>query len=200
MKMNRVGTIFIWIGAAVICAGPIIAATFSPLLAWREPIYILGSFAGIFALALLFLQPLMSVGLLPGLDIRRSKNLHHWIGGTLVLMVVIHVLALWVTSPPDVIDALLFQSPTQFSIWGITAMWALFASAFLALFKKILKLRYQTWKKAHKILAAVIVIGTVLHAMLIEGTMETVTKASLCAFVLIATYLAFLIRRQKNPN
>ena len=36
-------------------------------------------------------------------------------------------------------------------------------------------------------LAVVIVAGSVVHAMLIEGTMETVSKAALCALVLAAT-------------
>jgi hypothetical protein len=36
-------------------------------------------------------------------------------------------------------------------------------------------------------LAVVIVAGSVIHGMLIEGTMETMTKAALCALVLGAT-------------
>jgi hypothetical protein len=35
-------------------------------------------------------------------------------------------------------------------------------------------------------LAAVIVAGSVVHAMLVEGTMETMSKAALCALVLAA--------------
>jgi hypothetical protein len=36
-------------------------------------------------------------------------------------------------------------------------------------------------------LAVVIVVGGVVHGVLIEGTMETVSKAALCALVLAAT-------------
>jgi len=36
-------------------------------------------------------------------------------------------------------------------------------------------------------LAIVIVTGSVVHAILIEGTMETMSKAALCALVLAAT-------------
>ena len=50
----------------------------------------------------------------------------------LVIAVVLHVAGLWVTSPPDVIDALLFVAPTPFSNWGIIAMWALFATGLRA--------------------------------------------------------------------
>jgi hypothetical protein len=32
----------------------------------------------------------------------------------------------------------------------------------------------------------VIVVGSIVHAMLVEGTMETVSKAALCALVLAA--------------
>ena len=36
-------------------------------------------------------------------------------------------------------------------------------------------------------LAVVIVVGSVVHGMLVEGTMETMSKAALCALVLAAT-------------
>jgi hypothetical protein len=35
-------------------------------------------------------------------------------------------------------------------------------------------------------LAVIIVVGSVVHAMLVEGAMETVSKAALCALVLVA--------------
>jgi hypothetical protein len=69
------------------------------------------------------------VKLTPGLRTRRT---HRWIGGALVVVVVIHVAGLWFTSPPDMIDALLFTSPTPFSPFGVIAMWAIFAVALLA--------------------------------------------------------------------
>jgi hypothetical protein len=50
-----------------------------------------------------------------------------------------------------------------------------------------LGLRLRTWRIAHTLLAIVIVAGSVVHGILIEGTMETVTKAALCALVLAAT-------------
>ena len=101
------------------------------------------------------------------------------------MAVVIHVGGLWITSPPDMIDALLFTSPTPFSPFGVIAMWAIFAVALLAALRR--RLRPQTWRIAHMLLAIVIVVGSVVHGMLIEGTMETVSKAALCALVLAAT-------------
>jgi predicted ferric reductase len=81
-------------------------------------------------------------------------------------------------------DALLFRSPTPFSPFGVVAMWAVFAVALLAFFRQRLGLR--TWRLVHLSLAAVIVAGSVVHAMLIEGTMETMSKAALCALVVAA--------------
>jgi hypothetical protein len=85
-----------------------------------------------------------------------------------------------------VIDALLFRSPTPFSAWGVIAMWAVFATALLATFRRRLRLRPAVWRACHLTLAPVIVTGTVVHALLIEGTMGTLSKAVLCALVLAA--------------
>ena len=177
----------IWVALATTVTVPIAAAAASPLLAWREPIYIAAGFAGIIAMALLLVQPLLVGGYLPGLGARRARQVHRGIGVTLVTAVTIHVAALWITSPPDVIDALLFVSPTPFSAWGVIAMWAVFAAALLAMFRQRLRLHPRMWRFAHTVFAAVTVVGSVVHAMLIEGTMETMSKAALCALVLIAT-------------
>ena len=185
--MSRARAILIWAALASAVAAAITAAAVSPLLAWREPIYIAAGFAGIGAMALLLFQPLLAGGLLPGLSGRRGKQVHRALGGALVAAVVIHVAGLWVTSPPDVIDALLFRSPTPFSAWGVIAMWAVFGAALLAALRPRLRLRPSVWRLSHTFLAAVTVIGSVVHALLIEGTMETVSKAILCALALGAT-------------
>lgn len=178
-------TNIIWIGFALALLVPMAAALSSPLLAWREPVYIAAGIAGVLALGLLLVQPLLIGGLLPGLSPRRTRLAHRWVGALLVLSVAVHVAALWITSPPDVVDALLFVSPTSFSLWGVVAMWAVFLSAVLALARRHLRLR--VWRKAHTALAVIIVIGTVVHAVLIDGTMETFSKAALCALVVMAT-------------
>jgi hypothetical protein len=171
--------------ALAVCV-PIAAAAASPLLAWRGPVYILAGFAGIVGLGVMLFQPLLIGGYVPGLAARMGRRAHLWIGGALVVAVVIHVGGLWITSPPDMIDALLLISPTPFSPFGVIAMWAIFAVAFLAALRRRLGLRPRTWRIAHVLLAIVIVAGTVIHAILIEGAMETVSKAALCALVLAA--------------
>jgi len=182
-----VRSILIWALVAVGIAVPLVAAAASPLLAWRGPIYIAAGFAGVIALGLMLIQPMLAGGYLPGLQAYRGRRVHRWTGGLLVLAVVIHVGGLWITSPPDVIDALLFASPTPFSAWGVVAMWAIFAVGLLAVFRRRLRLSQRTWRIAHTVLAVVIVVGTAVHAVLIEGTMETISKAALCALVLVAT-------------
>src|SRR5712672_1610736 len=152
--------------AAAICV-PIAAAAASPLLEWRGPVYILAGFAGIIALGLMLVQPVLAGGYLPGLSAYRGRRAHHWIGGALALAVVIHVAGLWITSPPDMIDALTFASPTPFSPFGVIAMWAIFAVVLLAALRRRLGLR--TWRIAHTLLAIVIVVGSAVHAILVEG-------------------------------
>jgi hypothetical protein len=65
-------------------------------------------------------------------------------------------------------------------------MWAIFAVALLAALRRRLGLRARTWRIIHLPLAIVIVVGGVVHAILIEGTMETFSKAALCVLVLAA--------------
>ncbi|TYL92711.1 ferric reductase [Bradyrhizobium rifense] len=177
----------IWAALALAIGVPIAFAAASEQLAWRGPVYILAGFAGIVALGLVLIQPLLIGGYLPGLSAYRGRRAHHWIGGALALAVVIHVAGLWITSPPDMIDALTFASPTPFSPFGVIAMWAIFAVALLALLRRRLGLRLRTWRIVHIPLAIVIVVCGVVHCLLIEGTMETISKAVLCAAVLAAT-------------
>ena len=179
--------IAVWTALAVAIAVPVGAAAASPVLAWRNPIYIIAGFAGIGALALLLVQPLLAAGTLPGLSAANARRTHRITGGVLVAAVCIHVLGLWVTSPPDVVDALLFTAPTPFSVWGVIAMWAIFASWLMVGLRQRLQLRPRAWRLAHTILAGVIVVGSIVHALLIEGTMETLSKAALCVLVVAAT-------------
>ena len=182
MRWARVTLIWALLAAAIFV--PIALAATSELLEWRGPVYIIAGFAGIIALGLVLVQPLLIAGYLPGLSGFRGRRTHYWIGGALVAAVVIHVVGLWITSPPDMIDALTFTSPTPFSPFGVIAMWTIFAVALLAALRRRLGLGPRAWRIVHLSLAVVIVAGGVVHAMLVEGTMETLSKAVLCALVL----------------
>lgn len=173
----------LWALLAAVLLVPLAIAATSPLLAYRGPVYIIACFAGIIGAALLALQPLLIGGLLPGVGLPLSRRAHRWIGAMLVTAVLVHVGGLWITSPPDVIDILLFSSPTPFSVWGVIAMWALFATALLAALRRRLPIGPRRWQLAHRLLAVVIVTGTVVHALLIEGLMGPYSKAGLSLLI-----------------
>ncbi len=174
---------------------PVLAAAQSELLNWRNPIYIASGFAGIIGLSLLLIQPLLVARILPDLAPTRAQMVHRWIGGLLVVSIMLHVLGLYLTSPPDVIDALLFASPTPFSDWGVLGMWALIATAFLGAFRGWLNLPLRYWRLAHTALAVFIVACSILHVVLIEGTMETVTKVVIVVLVGAALACSIFARR-----
>lgn len=181
MRLVRRALIWAIVLAAVLV--PLALAGTSDLLAYRGPVYIVACFAGIVALALVLFQPLLIAGYLPGWSGYLGRRAHYWTGGALVAAVVLHVGGLWIANPPDMVDALLFMSPTLFSPFGVVAMWAVFAVAIMAAFRRRLGLPPRTWRVAHMALAAIIVAGSVVHSLLIEGTMEWVSKAVLCALV-----------------
>lgn len=177
----------IWAGLGALTLWTVAAAANSPLLAWRDPIYVAAGFAGIAAFLLLLMQPLLATGALPGLHRIRQRRLHAVTGGALILAVAVHVAGLWITSPPDVVDALLLRSPTPFSVWGVVAMWAAVAAAGLARGRRRLRRAPRLWTGLHLGAAALIVGGTIAHALLIEGTMGSLSKYILCAAVGVAT-------------
>lgn len=197
--MTGARAILVWAALALALAVPIGVAATSPLLAWREPVYIAAGLAGVAGLGLLLVQPLLAQGRLPGLTLRRARRMHAWTGGLLVAAVAVHVVGLALTSPPDVIDALLLRSPTAFSVWGVAAMWAVLAAAAIAALRRRWGFGLRLWRLVHTTLAAAIVVGTVVHAMLIDGTMGPVSKTGLCLLVLAAAAWAIVEARPRIP-
>ncbi|WP_336512124.1 ferric reductase-like transmembrane domain-containing protein [Pseudaestuariivita rosea] len=183
----------IWAALVALVAVPLIVAAQSPLLQWREPIYVAAGFAGVIGLVLLPVQALLIAGLVPGVRGRRS---HVWIGVALLLAAVVHVAGLWITSPPDVVDVLLLRSPTPFAIWGVAAMWALFAAVLLAAVRR--RMGHRAWRAIHVVTTTVIVVGTVVHAVLIEGTMGTMLKGLVGLLALVG--LSYAIWRRRNSR
>lgn len=66
-------------------------------------------------------------------------------------------------------------------------MWAVFLMGLMAALRKRLRMPLRLWQRTHLALAIVTVIGSVMHAYLIEGTMETLTKIIISLSVLAAT-------------
>lgn len=180
----------IWSALGAVILWALVAAGQSPLHAFRTPVYIIASFAGIVAFALLLVQPLLGGGYVSGLMPRQRLTLHRWIGAAATVAVIAHIAGLWITSPPDVVDALLFVSPTPFSLWGVIAMWALFVTALWAVSRRRMRLRARHWQWVHSALALVIAAGTIAHALLIDGTMGLWSKIALCLAVGSATLMA----------
>lgn len=190
---HRMRSILIWAALIAVLALPLFISLTSPLLAWRESIYIIAGFAGVLGLALLLLQPLFAGRYLPGFEAVGGAKAHQWGGALLVAVVIIHVVGLYITSPPDVVDALLLRSPTPFSLWGVISLWAILATAVFAVFR--LRLRNIIWRFIHASLAVIIVASTIAHALLIDGTMGLISKVMLCVLVVAASYKALRDRR-----
>ena len=189
----------IWGAVLALMLVPVIIAAFSPYLAWRNAAYIIGGFAGILCLSLMLLQPLLAAGYLPGLSGLRGMRWHRIAGALILLCVALHVGGLFLTSPPDTLDALLLVSPTPFSVYGVTAMWGIVITALLVGFRRRLRLRPGLWRWLHNGLAVVVVGATVIHAVQIEGAMGPVSKWLLCLAVLAATLVGVLDLRVLRP-
>lgn len=196
---RRVPATLVWGLIIAIMIVPIAIAAFSPYLPSRNAPYIVGGFAGIVCLSLLVLQPLLPAGYLAGTQGPAGRRWHRWLGFGIVAAVALHVGGLYLASPADTLDALLLVSPTPFSVYGVTAMWGVVATAVLVLLRRRLGLRTSIWRLIHNTLAAVVVAATVIHALQIEGAMEGVSKWVLCLAVVAATTVALLDLRILRP-
>jgi len=196
---RRTTVVLIWVGLAFAILTPVLMATTSPYLASRNIPYIVGGFAGIICLSLFVIQPLLAAGYLPGLTLANERNWHRWIGTAIVLFVAMHVGGLYLTSPPDTLDALLLVAPTPFSVYGVLGMWGVAVTAVLVALRRRLGLSYSTWFIIHNVLALTVVLATIIHALQIEGAMEIVSKWMLCLTALTATSVVILDLRVIKP-
>ncbi len=200
-KPNK--TAFIWGALGLLMLTPLLIAAQSPYLAYRNTAYILAGFAGIVALLLLFVQPLLAASHLPGLRPRTSRLWHRATGSLILIAVVVHILGLYLTSPPDALDALMLVAPTPFSLYGAVALYGLVITGLLVTLRRHLPLRVLHWSILHNVLAFVVVISTVMHALLIEGTMGTISKWLTCIAVLAVTVWVLWdvrLRRKRAPS
>jgi predicted ferric reductase len=196
---RRITALLIWAALGIVMAAPVVLATFSPYLEYRNLPYIVGGFAGIACLSLFVIQPLLAWGYLPGPGRARERRWHRWVGAAIVVAVALHVGGLYLTSAPDTLDALLLVAPTPFSVYGVQAMWGVVVTAVLVVLRHRLGVRYATWYLIHNGLALVVVVGTVIHALQIEGAMEIVSKWLLCLAALTATGATLLDLRVVKP-
>lgn len=198
-KKLKLLALLAWFVLAAVSLVPIGIAATSPYLVGRELAYIVAGFAGICCLSLLLFQPLLAAGYLPGLRRLRGRRWHRWLGSAIILAVFLHVAGLYLTSAPDTIDALLLVSPTPFSVYGVIAMWGVIVSGVLVALRHRHWFRYRVWRIVHNWLALITVIATVVHALLIEGTMGAISKLVLCICILIVTGVVLLDLRVVRP-
>lgn len=197
MAERRISSWLIWIAVVAIMIGPVLIAATSPYLAYRNAAYIAGGFAGIVGLALFVIQPMLASGFLPGVRAARSRRWHRWLGSAIVACVGLHILGLYLTSAPDTLDALLLVAPTPFSVYGVIALWGIVFTALLVIFRR--RLRPSLWSLLHNAVVFVVVVATVIHALLIEGAMEPVSKWLLCLAALASTGTVLLLHWAIRP-
>lgn len=188
-------SVAIWAALAIVMLAPVVIAAFSPYLAYRNAAYILGGFAGIVCLSLLVIQPLLADGALPGLSLPVARRWHRVVGALIAFGVALHVGGLYLTSPMDTLDALLLVAPNTFSVFGVAAMWAVMLTLLIVTLRR--RIRPAVWRRLHIALAAVIVIGTIIHAVQIQGAMEPISKALLCLAALGSSVLLIAKRRRR---
>jgi predicted ferric reductase len=180
-------TVLIWGLVAVCMLVPVGIAAANPLQASRDAFWIVGGMAGVVALALMFVQPLLAAGYLPGASVPAGRRWHRLVGTMVVVTVVLHVGGLYLSSPDDVADVMLLVAPTPFSVYGVMGLCGVVLTAILVAVRSRSGLRYASWRILHNALALVVVISSIAHALLIEGAMGNLSKVILCALVLAAT-------------
>jgi predicted ferric reductase len=137
---------------------------------------------------------------------REGIRWHRWGGMAIIAMVVLHVGALYAYSPEDVMDALLLVAPTPFSLYGVIGLWCVILTGVLAAARRRLRFGHRRWRIAHSVLAVAIVSATAVHAVLIEGAMEEISKLAICLAALATTTFGAVeinilgpLRRRRAP-
>jgi predicted ferric reductase len=194
---TRLTAFFLWGVVIAAMVVPIALATTSPYLTYRGPLYIAAGFAGIVAMSLFVLQPLLACPVRALIAPATARRWHRIIGASILILILAHVVGLYFVSPPDTIDASLLRAPTWFSLFGVVALWGAVLTALLAMTRLKLPMRPRSWKRLHQSIASIVVIATALHAIQIEGAMEVMSKTLLAGTIVAAT--VFAARRYRSP-
>ena len=181
-------------------------AVSSPLLKSRDFVHIVGGLAGVLALVLLLIQPVLATAVLKGISPVQQRRWHLRTGILLVISLLVHIGALYLTSPDDMTDALLLRSATPFSVYGVIGLWGILLTATLVTVKSRLKISSKVWKGLHVSLAVIVAIASIVHALWIQGAMGVVSKWVLSAAIVVATGYAIYklngvhVMRTKSNN
>jgi predicted ferric reductase len=186
---KRMKAVLVWCLVMACVLVPVGIAAANPLQANRDALWIVGGMAGIAALALLLVQPLLAAGYLPGPSLTAGRRWHRWLGTTIVVTVGLHIIGLYLSSPEDITDTLLLVAPTPFSVYGVIGLCGVVLTAVLVAVRSRSGLRYTSWRIVHNALALVVVVSSIVHALLIEGAMGSVSKLILCALIFAVTVI-----------
>ncbi|MCA1768559.1 MAG: ferric reductase-like transmembrane domain-containing protein [Halomonas sp.] len=134
-----------------------------------------GRVTGILGLAMLLLAGAVS-SRAPGFDrpfggLARLWHLHHWLGFTAFILVMVHVLALGLAAVPTSLDAAvatLFPPVSHGSIWLGWLAWLALVVFLAPTFDFFGQPHYQRWKRLHLVSAAALLLG-LWHALLLAG-------------------------------
>lgn len=198
-SISRWNQPLLWGLTAGLVLVPVTLAALSPLQSGREFTYVIGALAGVLALSLLFVQPLLAAGFLSGLMPSIEKRWHRRLGVVLVSAVGLHILGLYLASPDDMSDALMLVAPTPFSLYGVIALLAVALLGLSAVIRPRLRSRLWLWKVAHSSLALIVVSASIVHAWMIDGTMNGLSKIISCVCIALATVAALVYLNRIKP-
>jgi predicted ferric reductase len=98
---TRLTAFFLWGVVIAAMVVPIALATTSPYLAYRGPLYIAAGFAGIVAMSLFVLQPLLACPVRALIAPATARRWHRIIGASILILILAHVVGLYFVSPPQ---------------------------------------------------------------------------------------------------
>ena len=144
------------------------------------------------AVSVLVLQPLLAG--------TGRVTRHRLMGAVALVMVLVHVGALFVESPSDALFAMSPDGPTRARM-ALVATIALLAVVALGALKERLPLSIATWRILHAYLAVVVLALGIGHALLTDGALDgagTPLLAALAAVGLLGVPAAHFARTRRR--
>ncbi len=184
-------TLALGTGAIAVLAVPLALALTDRHLADASAALTLSTAAGALAVSALAMQPLLAR--------RRRIARHQLVGSTVLVLVLVHVGALFAESPGDAWFALSPDGPTRARM-ALIATVALFGVVALGALRTRLRLSPATWRITHAYLAVVVIALGFGHAVLTDGALDdagTAVLIGLGALGLLAVPAAHVARTRR---
>jgi predicted ferric reductase len=151
------------VAAAAVVATPVTLALTDRHLTNASTALVVSTSAGALAVSALAIQPLLARG-------RRIAR-HQIFGSIVLVLVLVHVAALFVESPDDARFALSPDGPTRARM-ALFATVALFGVVALGALRTRLPLSPAVWRVLHAYLAVVVITLGIGHAVLTDGALD----------------------------